>query len=120
MRDTPVLERLSHGATYAVTSVAALLDCIFFRRRFYDPLFGTISVSISFATIGFLIESAVFSYLDTGKNDIYYVDMGLYIASALLLVFPASVGAWLVAKLRAELTADIAQGVYARFASTLE
>eukprot|EP01122_Echinamoeba_exundans_P003891 TRINITY_DN1393_c0_g1_i1.p1 TRINITY_DN1393_c0_g1~~TRINITY_DN1393_c0_g1_i1.p1 ORF type:complete len:800 (-),score=71.29 TRINITY_DN1393_c0_g1_i1:206-2605(-) len=119
-RHIQILERFSNAATYAVCATAGLLGCIFFRRRFYDPLFGTISVAISFATIGFLLESAAFSYLDTKAAEEYYLSMGLNIACAVILVVPASIGAWLVAKLRAELTTDIAQGVYSRFASALE
>jgi hypothetical protein len=120
MQNRLFFEQLSSGALYGTSFAAALMGCIFFRKRFFDPIFGTISVAICFANVGFLVESAYFSYLVATEQDSGFTDMSLFLATAMLLFVPAIIGSWLVAKLRAELVSDIANGVYSRFLTALD
>jgi hypothetical protein len=117
---TDELLGISLAAHFAACAIASLFGAFFFRRRPYDPTYGTAFLAVSLATIAMMLEVVVFTGYDNRRVISKYApDIVIMLFAVMGMMIPAGLTGWILFRLRKTLASDMARNAYQKFENAL-
>lgn len=111
---------ISLCAHFAACTIVTVFGSFYFRRRPYDPTYGTVFFASSLATVAMLIEVVVYTSIEKYSSLRHYAPaLATMIIATLAMCAPSGMTAWNLIRLRRTLASDVARNVYAKLQNQL-